>query len=140
MMVMRVGGYYGTAFQGARGLTQGDLFSPTIFNVVVDAVVRHWVTGVIVGVEERFEPGKEGRHQAVLFCAEYDMVASSDPRWLQCVFNNLAGLLDRVGMWKNDRKRVGMVCRLLQVAGNLSEAAYGSRITGEGPTYRERLK
>ena len=40
-MVARVVGYYGEAFQGARGVTQGDPLSPTIFKVVVDAVVRH---------------------------------------------------------------------------------------------------
>ena len=33
------------------------LLPPTIFNVVVDAVVRNWVTVVIAGVEER---GKHG--------------------------------------------------------------------------------
>ena len=43
-MVARAGGYYGTGFKGARGVTQGNPLSPTIFNVVVDAVVRHWVT------------------------------------------------------------------------------------------------
>ena len=42
-VVARSGGHYGSAFQGFRGVTQGDLLSPTIFNVVVDAVVRHWV-------------------------------------------------------------------------------------------------
>ena len=57
-MVERAGGYYGTAFQGARGLTQADTLSHTIFNVVVDAVVRNWVTVVIVGEEERGERGK----------------------------------------------------------------------------------
>ena len=46
-MVVRAGGYYGTYFWGERGMTQGNPLSPTIFNVVVDAVVRHWVTGVI---------------------------------------------------------------------------------------------
>ena len=61
-MVARAGGYYGTAFKGEHGVTQVDLLSPTIFNVVVDAVVRHWATGVIVDVEERGELGKEGRH------------------------------------------------------------------------------
>ena len=43
-MVARAGGYYGTGFKGERGVTQSDPLSPTIFNVVVDAVVRHWVT------------------------------------------------------------------------------------------------
>ena len=48
-MVARAGGYYGTGFKGERGVTQGDPLSPTIFNVVVDAVVCHWVT---LAVEE----------------------------------------------------------------------------------------
>ena len=56
-MVARAVGYCGTAFQGARGVTQGDPLSPTIFNVVVDAVVRNWVTVVIVGAEDRGERG-----------------------------------------------------------------------------------
>ena len=38
-MVARAAGYYGTAFGGGRGVTQGDPLSPTIFNVVVDTVV-----------------------------------------------------------------------------------------------------
>ena len=40
-MLERAGGYYGAAFKGARGVTQGDPFSPTILNVVADAVLRH---------------------------------------------------------------------------------------------------
>ena len=43
-MVTRAGGYYGDAFKGAWGVTQGDPLSPTILNVVVDAVVHHWAT------------------------------------------------------------------------------------------------
>ena len=40
-MVARAGGDCGTEFQGVREVTQGDPLPPTIFNVVVDAVVRN---------------------------------------------------------------------------------------------------
>ena len=42
-----VGGYFGTVFKGDWGRTKGDLLSLTISNVVVDAVVRHWLSMVI---------------------------------------------------------------------------------------------
>ena len=61
-MVAWAGGYYGTGFKGARGVTQGDPLSPTIFNVVVDEVVLHWVTMSVEYSEKRGERGKEGRH------------------------------------------------------------------------------
>ena len=41
-MAAMAGGYYGSDFQGFRGMNQGDLLSSTIFNVMVDAVTRHW--------------------------------------------------------------------------------------------------
>ena len=46
-MVARAGGYYEAAFKGDRGVTQGDPVYPTIFNVVVDVVVRNWVTMMV---------------------------------------------------------------------------------------------
>ena len=52
-IVARAGGYYRAAFKVAWGVTQGDTLSPTIFNVVVDAVVRHLVTVMV-------EKGKSG--------------------------------------------------------------------------------
>ena len=73
-MVARGGGYCGTAFLGVRGVTHRDPLSPTIFNVVVDAMVRNWVTVVIAGAEERGARGKEGRHQYSLFYADDGMV------------------------------------------------------------------
>ena len=78
-MLARAGGYYGTALQGACGVMQVDPLSPTIFNVVVDAVVRNWVTVVVAVAEEWGGHIKEGMHQAALFYADNDMVASSYP-------------------------------------------------------------
>ena len=59
-MVARAGGYYGEAFKGVRGVTQGDPLSPTIFNVVVDAFVRHWIDRIVDNTEEKGETGREG--------------------------------------------------------------------------------
>ena len=36
-------------------MTQGDPLSPTIFNVVVDAVVRYWVNGIVEEAEAKGE-------------------------------------------------------------------------------------
>ena len=95
---------------------------------------------MVEGAEDWGERGQEGRHQASLFYADNGMVASSDPCWLQGAFNTLSGLFDRGVMRTNAGKTVGMFCRPYQAAGTQSEAAYGRRIMGEGPTYWERQK
>ena len=78
-MVARAGGYYGTAFWEECGVTQGDPLSPTIFNVVVDAVVWHWMV-VMVEVEEEWgDRGQESRHQPALFYANNGMIAFLGP-------------------------------------------------------------
>ena len=96
--------------------------------------------GFIVDAEEQGNLGKERRHQAALFYADNGMVASSDPHWLQGAFNTLVGLFDKVGLRTNFGKTFGMVFHPCQAAGKLLESAYGRRVTGESPTYRERLK
>ena len=112
-----MGGYYGEAFKGARGVTQCDPLPPTIFNVVVDAVVCHWVTMALAEAEKRGERGNEGRHQAALFYADNGMVASSDPRWLQWASDTLVSLFERVVLRTNFGKTVSMVFRPCQAVG-----------------------
>ena len=104
-MVARAGSYYGEGFKGERGVTQGDPLSPTIFNLVVDAVVHHWLQIAIQEAERRGERGREGRHQAALFYADDGMLAFSDPRWIQWAFTVLVRLFDRVGLKTNREKR-----------------------------------
>ena len=52
-MMAHAGGYYVVAFKGSRLVTQGNPLSPTIFNVMVDAVVRNWVMVMVEGAEEQ---------------------------------------------------------------------------------------
>ena len=122
-------------------MTQGDLLSLTIFNVVVVAVIGHWVHGIMEDAEARGETGREGRHQDALFYAKDGMVISSDPAWRQGAFITLVGLFDRVGLRKNFGKTVRMVCHPCQAgAGNRTEEAYERRITVEGRSYAERQR
>ena len=58
MMVAKAGGYYGAAFKCDRGLIQGDPLPPTIFNVVVDAVLRNWVSVMVESTEDRVGRGQ----------------------------------------------------------------------------------
>ena len=132
-MVARAGGYYGTEFQGARRVTQGDPPPPTIFNVVVDVVVRNWVTVVIAGVEEQGERGKESRHQAALLYVDNGMVDSSELRWIQGEFNTLVGLFDRVGLHTNVWNTVSMVCLPCQAAGISWRRRTGCGLWGRDP-------
>ena len=45
-MLAKAGRYFGRPFKEYRCVTQGDPLSPTIFNMVVNAVFGHWVTVV----------------------------------------------------------------------------------------------
>ena len=139
-MVARAGGYYRGGFKGYWGVTQGDPLSPTIFNVMVYVVVRHCLKMALYEAEKRGERGEEGRHEAALFYTDDGIVVSSDPRWLQWAFDTLVILFESLVLRTNVGKTFSMVCRPFQSAGTQSEAAYGRRMTGEGPTYRERQK
>ena len=79
-MVAKSGGYYGADFKGARGMMYGNPLPPTIFNVVLDAVIRQYVTVMADSAEEHGRRGKEGRHKNSLFYTDDGMVASSDLR------------------------------------------------------------
>jgi hypothetical protein len=39
-MVPKQAGFYGKSFSASRGVRQGDILSPMIFNIVADAVTR----------------------------------------------------------------------------------------------------
>ena len=55
--------------------------------------------------------------QELFFYAEYGMVDSTDPGWLQTMFDTLTGLFDWVGLKKNVWKTMGVVYHPCQAAG-----------------------
>ena len=65
-MVDRRVGYYGAGLRGLQGLNQGYPLIPNMFNVVMDAVVRNWVSMVLIDAEE-----PDGMVREVLYCATF---------------------------------------------------------------------
>ena len=70
LMVARNGGYFGPPFKGQCGVTQGDPLFLTVVNVMVDAVLRHWVS-VVEETEGTAEPSTEGFGQDIQRLEKY---------------------------------------------------------------------
>ena len=110
-MVDRAGLYYGTLLKGCLGFTQGGLLSPTIFNMVIDAMIWHWFA--LISGEEA---GPEGFRQAVQCLATFlyvyvGILSSPCPSRLKAALDVLTELLYCVGVRTNVTKTMGIVFR-----------------------------
>ena len=123
-MVDKAGGYFRRLFKGYRGVKQGNSLYPKIFNMVVDAAIRHWVMVVTPS-----EAGTGGLGIAIIdlvayFYADNDLVVSTQPERLQRAFDVLTGLFDQVDLQTNTADTFGMVCQPCNAPGGMSEEAY----------------
>ena len=114
-MVAQSGGYYGEPFKVFLGVTQGDPLSPTIFNVVVETVFRHWVT-MVAAMEEAGDPGaavteafgRDVKWLEAYFNADDGILVSAQSTQLQWAFENLTELFECVDLHINVTKKVSM--------------------------------
>ena len=66
-MVNHTAGYYSMELQSFQELNEGYQLLPTIFNKVLDAVVRNWVSLVLGDAEEPYGMVKEVLYSAIFF-------------------------------------------------------------------------
>ena len=94
--------------------------SPILFNVVVDAVIHHWLT-LVVPTEEGMELlGLLIQDLEVYFYSNDGLVASTQPERLQSLFNVLTCLFDRVFLITNMQKAVIMAFQPCHAPGRMS--------------------
>ena len=106
--------------------------SPTIFNVVFDAFIQHWVT-VVGGPQEgagREVLGTSIQDILALFCAHDRLVASPKSARLQGAVDAFVGLFDRVVFWGNEGKTVSISCWSFHTPHLWSTEAYNWRVAG----------
>jgi len=140
-VVARQAGYYGRRFKPTRGCTQGDVLSPTIFNIVCDAIIRYWLTVVGPGTDTATAGlGTYVQDNQAFFYADDGLIGSTDPEWLQEAFNFLTELFERVGLKTNTNKTKAMICHPGSIATQQSTAGYRHRTLYEGGNFRERQR
>jgi hypothetical protein len=64
--VPRQAGYYGRKIKGERGTTQGDTISGTLFNILIDAIIRHWYH--LISLEEGVAVSQTDTHRPNVLC------------------------------------------------------------------------
>ena len=103
-LVCRAQGNYGTSFRARRGVTQGGPLSPTLFNLLVDAVVREWLWTLYNAQTSREWAAQVRRELFAIFYVDDALVASRDPEALQRALDILVALFEHVGLRTNTKK------------------------------------
>ena len=102
------------------------IISPTLFNIIVDNVVRNWLD---LAVEDKvvFHEGLGlgVGHCLGSFYAGNSMVGSWDPEWTQGAINVLIDLSWRYGLVSNVAKSKAMVCQPGVIRSGMLEEAVG---------------
>ena len=110
-----------------------------IFNVVVDALIRNWVT-VVVLIEAGSEVlGDKTQELEAFFYADDVLVVYPQVERLQREFNVLTDIFYQVGLHTNMWKMVIMACCQCYNPGRLSKPAYMGRMMGFITLYQEIL-
>ena len=130
-MACRAEGHYGRPFRARRGVTQGGPLSPTIFNLMVDAIVREWVR---ILREEHDLGFEDVRELLAVFYADDGLIVSRNAEHLQLAFDALIGLFERVGLKTNTTKTESMVFLPGRIRTPLTEEGYEERMVD---TFRE---
>jgi hypothetical protein len=137
-VVARQSGYHSSPFRVSRGVTQGDVISPMIFNIVVDAIIRYWYQCLSL---ESFTGDADGSVPEVSagFYADDGALAAYDPDQLQSALDLLVELFERMGLTTCIPKTKAMVCLPDHLHTHLSSPAYKRRFEG-GLTYNARKR
>ena len=139
--VARTGNYHGSVFIPERGVTQGGIVSPVLFNVLVDAVVRKWFADVMEDMTSA-NSGLEGdaiSDRTSLFYADDGALGSRDPEWLQNATQHLCDIFRNcTGLKPNTTKTEVMICHPGEIRDRCSIEGYKRRHEGIGETYNKR--
>jgi len=121
-------GIFGQPFSAEWGITQGDIISPTIFNIVIDAILHHWY---------QFMHAKGYYSTTIKFYADDGLLANTSASNLQMGLHEIACLFKCFGLQLNAQKTQAMISAPAPPTCSISTAAYQCQLTGYRPTHKE---
>jgi hypothetical protein len=126
MLVSKQEGFFGVPFDVGRGVRYGDIDSPIIFNIVVDAIIRDIVAS--------------GDYTILLisFYADDGAICDNDPARVQSLADAFKDRFERVGLEMNDIKTKAMIVKGAKAPKMQSKAAFDRLHKREGKTHCER--
>ena len=129
-VVIYQNGYHSPYFRATRGTTQGGLISPTLFSLIVNNVLRNWIT---LTVEYQLV-AHEGLGLVLgvclgLFYVDNVVVGLLYPEWIQGALNVLICLVRGYRMLVNVTKSKAMTCQSGTLQSGISEEALGRQCT-----------
>ena len=117
--------------------------SPTLFHILVDAVVRKWLAGVMDDMTTA-SSGLQGDDVSCmfsLFYADNGGIKSLGHEWLQNTNQYLCSLFrDCTGLKPNTEKNETMRCNPGAIQGRFLMEGYKHRHEGTGETYNKRKR
>jgi Reverse transcriptase (RNA-dependent DNA polymerase) len=133
-MVPKQARFYGQAFSASRGVRQGDIVSPIIFNIICDAVI--WEC------ERQFGTTNPDWWQLldVLFYADDGVIAGENPQEVQTLLDFFTSTFARVGLKMNAEKTEALIMNGGKVCPAMLVWAYNRKISGIGSSFTELAK
>ena len=121
-MVPKQAGYFGIPFKAERGVRQGDILSPMIFNLMVDAIVRHMEHLGVVNIQ---------------FYADDGLIWGEDGAIVQAQLNIISQSFATIGLKMNARKTEFLVMTGRLPTITISDRAFERRLGGGGPSHTD---
>jgi hypothetical protein len=133
-MIPKQAGFYGMPFTASRGVRQGDIMSPIVFNIVTDAVIRESISQFC-----RNDPSRQELVQS-LFYADDGVLIGNDNQEVQFMLELYTTIFASVGLKMNVDKTKAMIMNGGKISPKLSSTAYLRKVAHVGPTFREIQK
>jgi len=97
--VLRQSQFYSKAVEVEKGVTQGDINSPSIFNVIIDSVLRAWMKKI------NYDESRS------CFYADDGLLENTNPTILQQDLDSILSLFKEINLNANEKKTKYMVVR-----------------------------